>query len=93
MAMIQHLIVTLRFRYEHYESKGAIFANDRERAVRYTLGERLWGLFVELVKVIEILFDGCQSDEIIERLFENEQAEQIINQLLGKEPHNLRSVA
>lgn len=93
MVMIQHLIVTLRFRYEHYESKGAIFAQDKERAVRYTLGERLWGLLLELVKVIEILFDGCQSDEIMERLLQNEQAEQIITQLLGRDPDDLRNAA
>jgi len=93
MVMIQHLIVTLRFRYEHYESRGAIFEQDRERAIRYSLGERLWGLFLELVKVIEILFDGCQSDEIMERLLENEQAEQIINQLLGGDPRDLHLVA
>lgn len=92
MVMIQHLIVTLRFRYEHYESRGAIFAHDQERAVRYTLGERLWGLFLELVKVIEIMFDGCQSDEIMERLFEIEQAEQIINQLLGRDPRDPRFI-
>ena len=84
MVMIQHLIVTLRFRFENYESKGAIFEQDRERVVRYSLAERLWGLFIELVKVIEILFDGCECDEIILRLLENEEAEAIITQLLGE---------
>ena len=81
--MIQHLIVTLRYRFENYESKGAIFEQDRERVIRYSLGERLWGLFIELVKVIEILFDGCECDEIILRLIENEEAAAIITQLLG----------
>ena len=91
--MIQHLIVTMRYRFENYESKGAIFEQDRERVVRYSLGERLWGLFLELVKVIEILFDGCECDEIILRLLENEEAEAIIIQLLGNNHAEQRPAA
>ncbi|WP_297693399.1 transposase [uncultured Eudoraea sp.] len=93
LVMIQHLIVTMRYRFENYESKGAIFEQDRERVVRFTLGERIWGLFLELVKVIEILFEGCESDEILLRLLENEEAEAIITQLLGKNHAKQRSAA
>jgi len=93
LVMIQHLIVTMRFRFENYESKGAIFEQDRERVVKFTLGERIWGLFLELVKVIEILFDGCESDEILLRLLENEEAEAIITQLIGKNHADQRKVA
>jgi hypothetical protein len=56
------------------KAKGAIFEQTKEKAVMYSLGERLWGLFLELVKIIEVLFDGCDSDDIIHRLLENEQA-------------------
>jgi len=85
MVMIQHLILTLRFRYEHYESKGAIFDQDTERMIRRSLGERLWGLLLELVKIIEVLFDGYDSDEIIQKLFNNEKAADLITRLTGKE--------
>ena len=93
LVMIQHLIVTMRYRFENYESKGAIFEQDREKVVSLTLAERLWGLFLELVKVIEILFDGCESDEIILRLLENEEAEAIITQLLGDKRAERRQAA
>jgi len=52
----------------------------------YSLGERLWGLFLELVKIIEMLFDGCDSDEIINRLLENEEAAETIGRLLIVKP-------
>jgi hypothetical protein len=93
MVMIQHLLITLRFRFEHYESKGALFEQEKERAIRQTLSERLWLLFLELIKVIEILFDGIQSDEIMEKILENEEAERAIYQLLGRNPQILRCAA
>jgi hypothetical protein len=93
MVMIQHMLITLRFRYEHYESRGALFAQQKEQTIRQTLGERLWGLFLELIKVVELLFDGVQSDEIIEKILENEEAERAIYQLLGRNPQILRCAA
>jgi hypothetical protein len=62
MVMIRHMLASLKFRFDNYESKGAIFEQVKEKAIMYSLGERLWGLFLELVKVIEVLFDGCDSD-------------------------------
>jgi hypothetical protein len=86
MVMIRHILASLKFRFDNYESKGAIFEQVKEKAIMYSLGERLWGLFLELVKVIEVLFDGCDSDEIIRRLLENEQAAEAIGRLLGDRP-------
>jgi len=83
MVMIRYMLASLKFRFDNYESKGAIFEQVKEKAIMYSLGERLWGLFLELVKVIEALFDGCDSDEIIRRLLENEKAADAIGRLLG----------
>jgi hypothetical protein len=93
MALIQHLIVTLKFRFDNYESKGAIFEQTRETAIRLSLGERLWGLFLELVKIIDVLFDGCDSDEIIMALLQNEKAARILDQLMGIQPPESRVAA
>jgi hypothetical protein len=65
MVMIRYMMASLKYRFDNYESKGAIFEQTKEKAVMYSLGERLWGLFLELVKIIEVLFDGCDSDDII----------------------------
>ncbi len=81
MALIRYMMASLKFRIDNYESKGAIFEQTREKAIMYTLGERLWGLFMELVRIVEILFDGCDSNEVIRRLLQNDEAAEIINQL------------
>jgi carboxyl-terminal processing protease len=57
MVMIRYMMASLKYRFDNYESKGAIFEQTKEKAVMYSLGERLWGLFLELVKIIEVLFD------------------------------------
>ena len=85
MVMIRYMIASLKFRFDNYESKGAIFEQTKEKATMYSLGERLWGLFMELVKIIELLFDGCDSDEIIRRLVQNDQAAETIALLLGRD--------
>lgn len=93
MVMIRYMLASLRFRFDNYESKGAIFEQAKEKAILYSLGERLWGLFLELVKVIDVLFDGCDSDEIIRRLLENDKASAILDQLLGNRPPDYQEAA
>jgi hypothetical protein len=93
MVMIRYMMASLKFRFDNYESKGAIFEQTKEKAIMYSLGERLWGLLLELIKIIEVLFDGCDSDEIIHRLLENEEAAETISQLLGGKPPNSQIAA
>ena len=83
ITMIQHLILTLRYRFERYESKGALFTQVKEEIVNYRLNERLWGLFLELVKLIEIVFDGVDSDDLIKKICNDEKAGQYLNTLLN----------
>ncbi len=64
VTMIQHILLTLKYRFEHYESKGALFEGVRESIVQSRLNERLWGLFIELLRLIEVLFDGIDEMEL-----------------------------
>jgi len=82
ITMIQHILLTLQYRMEHYETKGALFENLREGIVQSRLNERLWGLFIELLRLIEILFDGVDEMEIMERILSNDEAYERINRLL-----------
>jgi hypothetical protein len=86
-------MASLKYRFDNYESKGAIFEQIKEKVIMYSLGERLWGLFLELVKIIEMLFDGCDSDEIIHRLLENEEAAETIGRLLIVKPPESQKAA
>jgi len=84
--MIQHMMLTLKYRFEHYETKGALFSHVREGIIQYRLDERLWGLFIELLRLIEVLFDGLDEMEILKRVLNDEKAYEMINRLLQSEP-------
>ena len=85
ITMIQHILLTLKYRFEHYETKGALFNQIREGIIEYRLDERLWGLFIELIRLIEVLFDGLDETEILERIFNDEKAYEMLNRLLESE--------
>ncbi|MDF1574922.1 MAG: hypothetical protein P1P86_06975, partial [Bacteroidales bacterium] len=50
------------------------------------LNERLWGLFIELIRVLEVLFDDVDEMDILQRILEDEMAYDMISRLLPKEP-------
>ena len=84
--MIQHILLTLKYRFEHYETKGELFNHVWEGIIQSRLDERLWGLFIELIRLIEVLFDGIDEMELWERILNDEKAYEMINQLLPNEP-------
>ena len=83
--MIQHILVTLRYRFDHYESKGALFKGIEEDIIQYRLSERLWALFIELVRIIEILYDEIDSTDIMVKLFNDQKAYEILKRVLPPE--------
>ena len=92
ITMIQHIILTLRFRFDKYESKGGLFSEIKSEMMEQKLNQRLWGLFIEILKLIEILFEDIDQDQILEKIFENDQAYEKLSLLLNN-PDNLRNVA
>jgi hypothetical protein len=87
ITMIQHILLTQKFRFEHYETMGALFNHLKEDIIQHRLDERLWGLFIELIRMIELLFDGIDEMEILERILQDEKAYEMIERLLPKEPN------
>jgi len=80
---IQHILLTLKYRFAHYESKGALFKTIEADSQEYRLNERLWGLFVELVRVLGILFEGVDEEEIMDKFLNNEEAYKTLSRLLN----------
>jgi predicted nucleic acid-binding Zn finger protein len=80
---IQYILLTLKHRFDRYESKGALFREIESNITEYRLNERLWGLFVELVKIIEVLFEGVDEAEIMSKILNDEEAYKILNRLLS----------
>ena len=84
--MVQYILLTLKFRFEHYETKGALFSHIRDGIIETRLNERLWGLFVELIRVMVVLFDDMDEMDLLTRILEDERAYEIISRLLPQEP-------
>ena len=85
ITMIQHTILTLRYRFDKYESKGGLFKTITGETIEYTLNQRLWGLFISLLKVIEILYEDIDHELLLEKIYHNEQAYQMISSLIKLE--------
>jgi hypothetical protein len=86
ITMIQHILLTLKYRFEHYETKGALFNQVREGIIESRLDRRLWGLFIELIRLLEVLFEGIDEMELWEKILRDERAYELIERLLPKEP-------
>ena len=52
ITMIAYILLALRFRYDHYESMGALFRAMGAETLKKTIDIRLWELFIDLVKTI-----------------------------------------
>ena len=80
ISMIAYILLSFRFRYEHYESKGELYRSMNNEYLRMTLDRRLWELFIETIRVIAEVFD-IDADDLLKRILTNPEAEQLLNRL------------
>lgn len=88
MTMIQYILISMRYRFDTYETKWGIFKHISEQTIQYRLSERLWGLFIELLTVIEKLFEGIDEMELIEKIMSDDEAFEIICRILPIKAHS-----
>jgi hypothetical protein len=62
ITMIAYILLAFRFRYENYESMGALFRAMNAEILQKTIDIRLWELFIDLIQIV------CQ---MIEKDFED----------------------
>ncbi len=93
ITMVQYILLTMKYRVEHYESMTGMFLGVKEETVKQRLDQRLWGLFIELVQVIAVLFEDIDEQELLEKIFQSEIASQIINNILRDDPNQLNKAA
>jgi len=74
ISMIAYILLALRYRYEHYESMGALYRSMNAEWLRVTLDKRLWGLFLEIVSIVAEVF-GMDGDDLLEKILTNPEAE------------------
>ena len=51
----------------------------KEGIIQERLNERLWGLFIELLRLIEALFEEVDEVDLLEKIFNDEKAFDMIN--------------
>jgi hypothetical protein len=78
IVMITYILLSLRFRFENYESKGALFRVMNADYLRMTLDKRLWKLFMEVICVFAEIFD-MDADDLLKRVLNKPEAEKILN--------------
>jgi hypothetical protein len=84
ITMIQHILLTMQYRIENYESLQGLFSTIGEATIKQRLDRRLWGLFIEILNIIESVFDGVDEDELIKRIFNDETAREKISRLFNE---------
>jgi len=73
ITLIQHILLTLRYRFDHYESMGALFDGIKDSIINHRLNERIWGLLIELLKLIETVFIEIDEEQLLERIINDEK--------------------
>jgi|SRR5271157_3047948 len=76
-----YIMVSLRRRFNAYESMGDLFRKIESEIIEITLTERLWGLFIELQHSILQLM-GVSFDDLIQMMLCNDQVEEKMIQML-----------
>jgi len=82
ITMIAYILLSFRYRYEHYESKGALYREMNAECLRMTLEKRLWELFLETIHIIADVFD-IDADDLLGRVLRNPEAEALLNQFFA----------
>jgi len=78
ISMIAYILLSFRFRYEHYESKGALYRSINAECLQMTLDKRLWELFMDTIRIIAEVLE-IDADDLLERMLTNPEAEQLLN--------------
>lgn len=83
ITMVQHILLTCKYRYEKYESKTGMFTQIKEETTQQRLNQRLWGLFLEIIKIIQDIFEQTDEVQLFERILQDEQVYEKITRLFN----------
>ena len=78
ISMIAYILLAFRFRYEHYETKGALYRSMNAEFLRMTIDRRLWGLFLETILIVAQILE-IDADDLLKRILTYPDAELLIN--------------
>jgi len=85
--MITYILLSFRYRFDHYESKGELFRVMNADCLHMTLDKRIWDLFVEVIRMIA---EDLNIDpyDLFQRVMINQRAQKYVNYLIETEMKN-----
>ncbi len=83
ITMIQYILLTCRFRYENYQSKAGTLIQKKEEATLQRINQQLRGMFLEIVKVIAVIFEEFNEFELLEKIMHDQQVYEKVKRLWG----------
>jgi len=81
ISMMQYIALNLKRRFQAYESIGELFREQKSILLESTIVERLWGLFLALLRKIVELFE-IDIEHILQKFFTQADFEQKIVKIL-----------
>jgi hypothetical protein len=78
VSMITYILLSFRYRFEHYESKGELFRVMNANYLRMTLDKRLWELFIEVIRMMAVDLNIDPVD-LLKIVMTNPKAEKYLN--------------
>jgi len=82
ICMATYLILNLQKRTNCYETIGGIYKESQRHLLEMTLWERFWGLLIELVSQIAVLFD-IEIEDVLSKIYNDTKTEGKIIRLLN----------
>lgn len=82
LRMIQYLILSFKKRFESYETLGGVFRHSQQLLQEMVLAERLWLLFLEIIRAVGETLEIDVTD-LIEKMIWHKETEKIIYKLLS----------
>ena len=86
LRMIQYLILSFKKRFESYETLGGVFHHSQQLLQEIVLAERLWLLFLEIIRAVGETLEIDVTD-LIEKMIWHKETENLIYKLLEPDVH------
>ena len=93
ITLVQYILLTIRHRFDRYETKGELFRTMQQEVLDVRLNERLMGLLIEILNIMEDLFE-IDAYELMEKMMNHEKTYQKLSALFeGKGTNHLPQAA
>lgn len=83
LTMIQYILISIKHRFDNYESMGALFKQSKVEVFRERLSDRLWGLLLSVLQLIIEIFEEVDENELIEKMFNDQKVYRKMESLIN----------